>query len=454
MIIKEIMERTFFKTVVYSFSLAILITSCSVDSLNQPISTNDSSVDIFKSDSNLKPAIISQEIQQQITSNLIEETEWGMNVKNLPTVKQKAKATVISYLGFDNDKGGYRDELRQLLNFHELSGSSNIMNMILQTDGADQKDLKRYFVVGDSDSSKTVSPYTKFKYERDSADYRVLQAFIKWSYSTYPSQLKLLDIDSHGGSFFGITRDDTTGKTISLPDVTKAIKSSTGKVDLLTFDACLMGSAEVLYEIKDVANVIVGSQDSTLGTGLLYTKALPGIISSSKNIDEIGRNIVLASDRQGKDFLRRPNKKGNVPNVFTLAAYKGSLIKPFVNELNSLSKLLISKIPSQKQAIKQAINGSSPMNVDGDDLGGQRDIYEILGRLNTIITDSQVKDSITKTRNNLNKSILISRTHNSEKNAQGMAINISASSVSSDDYKNTAFAKETSWDELILAINK
>ncbi len=242
---------------------------------------------------------------------------------------------------------------------------------------------------------------------------------------------------------------ENTAKVLS-----KAIKSSTGKVDLLTFDACLMGSAEVLYEIKDVANVIVGSQDSTLGTGLLYTKALPGIISSSKNIDEIGRNIVLASDRQGKDFLRRPNKKGNVPNVFTLAAYKGSLIKPFVNELNSLSKLLISKIPSQKQAIKQAINGSSPMNVDGDDLGGQRDIYEILGRLNTIITDSQVKDSITKTRNNLNKSILISRTHNSEKNAQGMAINISASSVSSDDYKNTAFAKETSWDELILAINK
>lgn len=446
------MERKLFKTVIYSFSLALVITSCTNDSTNQVLVPTDSSVSILKSDS--KPAVITPEIKQQINNSLIEQNEWGMNVKTVPVTKQKVKATVLSYLGFDNDKGGYRDELRQLINFHELSGSSNTMNMILQTDGAEKQDLKRYFIVGDGDVSTIQSPYTKFKYERDSSDYRVLQSFIKWSYATYPSQLKLLDIDSHGGAFLGITRDDSSGKVMSLPNLAKALKSSAGKVDLLTFDACLMGSAEVLYEIKDVADVIVGSQDSTLGTGLLYTKALPGIISNAKNVDEIGRNIVLASDRQGNDFLRRPNRKGKVPNVFTLSAYKGSAIKSFVSELNSLSKLLISKIPTQKQAISQAINGSKPMNVDADDLGGQRDLYEVLSRLNTIITDSQVKASVVKTRNALNKAILISRTHNSEKHAQGMAINISASSVTSDDYKNTAFAKENSWDELIVAINK
>lgn len=399
-----------------------------------------------------KPAEILPEILSQINSSKIEETEWGVNVKTLPETKSKKKVTLLSYLAFDNDKGGYRDELRQMVNFHELSGSSNDMNMILQTDGADVRDLKRYFVVGDSDTSKMVSPYTSFKYERDSADYRVMKAFIKWGFSTYPSRIKMLDIDNHGGAFMGIAKDDTSMKIMSLPNIARAIKESAGKVDVLNFDACLMGTVEVVYELKDTADVVVGSQDSTFGTGMLYTKAMPAIINNSKTLEDIGRNVVLASDRQGKDFLRRANKKGKTPNVFTISAYKAYNSVALATELDSLSKLLIKDMSKYKSALKASLDGSHAMNIDADDLGGQRDLYEILSRMNTTITNPTVRSSIQKTRNAVNKTIILSRTHNTQKHAQGIAINISPEAVNSEAYKATAFAKNTQWDELITAV--
>lgn len=452
------MAKNIAKVASSTLILLMSLNACGADNTNtvtQP--QNPDNASILKSPARFpesNPAAITPEISQQIDKSKIEETEWGINVKTLPTVKTKRKATLLSYLAFDNDKGGYRDELRQMINFHELSGSSPVMNMVLQTDGADNRDLKRYFITGDKDATKMVSPYTSFKYERDSGDYRVLRAFTKWGFSTYPSTFKLLDIDNHGGAFMGIAKDDTSGKIMPLPNIAKAIKDSVGKVDVLNFDACLMGSIEVIYEVRDVADVVVGSQDSTFGTGLLYTKNINTIIEKAKNADEIGKDIVLASDRQGKDFLRRPNRKGVVPNVFTVAAFKTSNSNALINEINTLSKTLIKNASSLKSAYKMALDGTHPFNIDEDGLGGQRDLHEVLKRLDNVITDQTIKSQIAKTRSALDKTILLARSHNAEKYAQGMAINISPDATASEAYKATAFARATQWDEFIASVNQ
>ena len=450
----------------YSFKIAtstlIILTTLNACGINNNVNqvNNDQNVATYNNPAkliNTKPAEVQPDILSQINSLKIEESEWGINVKSLPVVKNKNKVTLLSYLAFDNNKGGWRDQLRTLINYHELSGSSSNMNMLLQTDTPNYQDLKRYFIIGDADTSKMVSPHTSFKYEKDSADYRVMKAFMKWCFSNYPSQIKMLDIDSHGGAFMGIAQDESSNTKMSLPNITKAIKESVGKVDVLNFDACLMGSVEVIYEVKDVADVVVGSQDSTLGTGMLYTKAMPSIIENSKTVDEIGKNIILASDRQGIykgiESLVRPNRKGKEPNVYTISAYKAKNSEALVSEIDKLSRVLLKNISKYKGSLKSAFDGTHFMNIDADEAVGQRDLYEVLSRINTLVTDSTVKTSIEKTRNALNKTILLSRTHNSQKHSQGMAINISPISISSSDYKATAFAKDTKWDELVTAIN-
>ncbi|MFN8673661.1 MAG: clostripain-related cysteine peptidase [Candidatus Sericytochromatia bacterium] len=451
------------KVKLQSFFIAslLLISACSnndninnLDIAQSEILQNNNKVNVPE-DKNILP---------QIKSNTIEQTEWGTKVKALPIIKETKKASVLSYMGFDNDKGDFggtydRDELRKIINFHELSGSSSVMNMILQTDGVEKADLKRYMIIKDEDANKMVSPYTSFKYERNSADYRVLGAFVKWGFSTYPSQIKMLDIDSHGGAFVGITKDRTSKTTINLPNLSKALKSSGFKLDILNFDACLMGAMEVVYELKDNADIIIGSQDSTLTTGMLYTKALPSIIAGSKTAEEISRKIVLASDIKGNkdfiydDFSKQVNQQGKTPNVFTIASYRTSKLENLAKELDKLAKMIINKLPQQKQAIKVAFDGTHAPRLAQEEVEGQRDLYEILSRIEFTNYDQEIKAQVKETREALNKVIVIARINQHEV-AQGMAINISPNSVSSDLYKATAFAKNTSWDEMVLAVNK
>lgn len=390
-------------------------------------------------------------VLDQILQNKTEETEWGVKSSKLPLVKNKKKATFLSFLAFDNDKGSYRDELKPVLNFHELSGSNPELNLVLQTDSAEERDMKRYYIVKDNDQNLINSAYTQFKNERSSADPKVLQAFINWGFATYPSNIKILDINTHGGAYLGIATDDGAGKIMSLPSFGNAIRNSVKKVDLLNLDACLMATTEAAFELKDVADVIIGSEDSTLSTGMLYNKELSNIINRNSTVDNIAKDILLSSDRKGIDFRSRLNRKGKYPNVFTISAFRTSKVTEYVRELDKLSIMLMNF--QNKKAIKVALDGTHPLHVDADGLGGQRDIYEVLSRLNTVINDSTIKNQISKTRDSLNKVIILSRNHNSQKYAQGMAINISPIAIKTNDYKNTLFAKNTKWDEFILSLN-
>jgi hypothetical protein len=441
------MAKNIFKSASLFLLLALTISACGTNTDLTPLNPEQNTVTTFSADD------IS--IINQIKANIIQETEWGAQVKNLPQVGQAKKATLLSYLAFANDKGGWRNELPPTLNIHESAGSSGMLNLLIESYGGQENDGKRYYVVPDNDKNKIVSPYIQFNKQIDSADYRVLRDYIKWGFSTYPSRVKLLTIDNHGGAYLGIARDDNSGKVMPLPALATAIRTSAGRVDVLSLDACLMSTIEVGYELKDVADIMVGSEDSTIGAGMMYAAGLSQIIAQSSSNEEIATGILLASDRKGaKDITLRPNKKGKIPNVFTISAFRGSQMENVAHEINNLAKLLLSRLTSQKQAAKMAINGTHPLNVDGDDSNGQRDLYEVLNRINVTTSDPDVKMAVANTKNALNKSIIIARAHNAEKYAQGMAINISPVSVQSPEYQATAFAKATLWDELITAVNK
>jgi hypothetical protein len=443
------MTKNISRLVISALFLALTISACGT---NSDINSLDLSA---QTDSVASLGADDPSISDQIKANFMEETNWGVHVKTLPVIRQPKKATLLSYLAFDNDKGGYRNELPPTLNIHEAAGSSNILNLLIESYGAEERDGKRYYIVGDKDKNKVVSPYTQFLRERDSADYRILRSSLKWGYSNYPSQIKLLTIDNHGGAYLGIARDDKSGNIMSLPNLATAIRASAGKVDVLSLDACLMSTIEVAYELRNSADVMVGSEDSTLGTGMMYAASLPQIIAQSENNEDIGKGILLDSDRKGtKDINLRPNRKGRIPNVFTISAFRGSQLGNVAGEINNLAKLLLNKLASQKQAARVALNGAHPLAIDGDDSGGQRDMYEVLNRLNTTITDPDIKNAVMRTTAALNKAIIISRSHNSEKYAHGMAVNISPVSVQSPEYQGTAFAKDTLWDEFISAVYK
>jgi len=129
----------------------------------------------------------------------------------------------------------------------------------------------------------------------DMGDWRRVAAFIAWAKTNYPAKRYVFIPFGHGNGFFDSAKqpknekstllDKQTHNYVTVPEFGKVLRE-TGKVDVLLYLSCLMQTAEAAYEIKDYADVIVGSEElmSSIGYDMaLLAETLdsnPGISSS------------------------------------------------------------------------------------------------------------------------------------------------------------------------------
>lgn len=77
---------------------------------------------------------------------------------------------------------------------------------------------------------------------------------------------------------------DDDGYNIDIPDLANVLKKSfSEKLDFVLFDACMMGNAEVGYELKDVTSHCIASVMETPVYGFPYDQILPYLYS--ENVD-------------------------------------------------------------------------------------------------------------------------------------------------------------------------
>jgi hypothetical protein len=389
-------------------------------------------------------------------------TEWGESVKNLTTTKKIKQTTFLSYLAFDNNKESDRKELKPVINTHELAGSTDSFNQIILTDGDKDGDLKKYYIINEK-TNTIKSPYIQYKKEHNTASYSVLHSFLKWGFNNYPSKTKIFDINSHGVGFSGIALDKTSDSYLPIPDLAKAIKNAVGKIDIFVMDACLMSSVEVAYELKDVSEIIVSSQDNTLRTGMKYIKYLPDILKKSKNNTQIAEQILEKSDRTGVIENDR-DKRLKTSDTPTISAVRNSDMDRLVYHINSLSRMLLNRMDVYRQRIKDGLSNTHALEVNKTNIfdGGQRDFHEVIARIEIELNkeksfssqDSDIKNMIQTAREAANRAIIVSLNHKDEKWAEGISINISPNAIKTEKFKNLKFAKDTLWDELITELYK
>ena len=82
----------------------------------------------------------------------------------------------------------------------------------------------------------------------------------------YPAQEYRLILWSHGTSWLPAGSSlrsfgEDSGKQMNIPDLAENLPI---KFDFILFDACLMGSVEVVYELKEKANFIISSSTETI----------------------------------------------------------------------------------------------------------------------------------------------------------------------------------------------
>ncbi len=122
--------------------------------------------------------------------------------------------------------------------------------------------------------------------------------------------------------------------------LTEAAKLTPNKrFDVIGFDACLMNTIEVAYQLKDTAKVIVGSEETEPGAGWPYDKVLGTLAAKpSMSPQELGKVIV--------DSYVKSYDKGTNSEAVTMAAVNPDKISSVVSSLDKWALALTKNIMS------------------------------------------------------------------------------------------------------------
>ena len=241
-----------------------------------------------------------------------------------PQYTNAADWTFMVYLDADNnlENAGIDD-------FLEMSsvGSDSHVNIVVQFDripGYDSSfdnwtDCQRFLVTQGMVPRVTnaISDWGDGKGGREvnMADPQTLVNFVEWAIDNYPADNYALVLWNHGGGwrdkadpkmpiFKAVCWDDTSGyDSLYMSEVRSAlttIKTERQQIDLVGFDACLMSMTEVAYEIKDLASVMVASEETEPGDGWPYNTILADLTSAPTMPPSVlGATIV---DRYGEFY--------------------------------------------------------------------------------------------------------------------------------------------------------
>ena len=140
----------------------------------------------------------------------------------------------------------------------------------------------RAVLSGDADMGRVVSTFDVIG-ERNSGDPATLTEFLLWGESMAPADRYALIVGSHGAGLLGSSFDDKDGVTSDRLDVWEMISGLSGassdvSIDVLAYDACLMGMAEIGYELRNLTDVFVASEEITSGKAQNYILSLGALM--------------------------------------------------------------------------------------------------------------------------------------------------------------------------------
>jgi hypothetical protein len=238
-------------------------------------------------------AVSAEDIQAQIAQVEVALPAAAAPAQD-PAVQRNKDITIMVYVNSKNDleRFGLKD-----MNEMEMIGSSDRVNVVVQmgrmaghdASEGDWRGTRRYLVQRDTDTTRVTSPIVEDMGTVDMGDWRQLVAFGRWAKQNYPANKYMLVVWNHGDGWLenrpaatdnkGISYDEETGNHLTTPELAAALRDI-GGVDVYGSDACLMQMAEVVYELKDHARFIVGSEETEPGDGYTYDLFLGPIVAN------------------------------------------------------------------------------------------------------------------------------------------------------------------------------
>ncbi|MDI6826885.1 MAG: clostripain-related cysteine peptidase [Armatimonadota bacterium] len=375
-------------------------------------------------------------------------------------IDSTVKWTFLVYMCADNDLERYA---LQDLNELETIGSNKNVSVIVQIDrspGFDTSDgnwttTRRYYVTRDSDTSRIGSVLLEDLGELDMSSESVLSDFIHWGTANYPADYYVLVLWDHGRGWQtraqtlalerpikAINYDQSSMKEMNLDQLHSALASDP-KLDIVLFDACLMGMLEVAYAIDDNAEIMVASEDNIPASGQPYHLLL-STLQSKPDMTPFEFGTVIVNSYVGYYI-------NNTSGPLTASAIKLSSIRELANAVDNLGTAILQNLNSERSIVRDVQQKVQYFDSEKMFYDDYKDIYDFASLLSTQAATVEVRSAASSVTNAV-KNIIIAERHagNQVANAHGISIYVPAPGTLSAKYCQISFAQNTSWDEFLM----
>ncbi len=195
------------------------------------------------------------------------------------------KETVIVYMAADNDLS---DAAIDNINEMEAAFAGENKNLLVFMDlGFEQSHVIK---ITHDETNEIISPSVLTYANQNSASAEVLQAVIGDIINLYPSESYGLILWSHGTGWLPPVKTQTKSfgrdgrSEIEIKELEAALPSNI--FDYIIFDACLMGSVEVAYQLRHKASYILASPTEILASGFPYANIIVPLFDRNKNTQQ------------------------------------------------------------------------------------------------------------------------------------------------------------------------
>ncbi|MEI6827997.1 MAG: clostripain-related cysteine peptidase [Desulfuromonadales bacterium] len=242
----------------------------------------------------------------------------------------------------------------------------------------------------------------------------------------------------------GIAFDDQAQDfldNVELKKVMLAIKKKLKrKIDILGMDACLMSMMEVYYQMRDVAEFSVGSEESEPGEGWPYDRILTALAAKpAMTPEELSKTIVnqyLASYKAS--------------DVVTQSAVNLSVLKPLATAVSGLATAL-KNILADTASRTALINARAQVQEYSRPYDDYCDLLDLCDLLDKGITRAAVKTATAAVRVAAASAIIANGSKGTAvDNSRGISIYFPKRKLS-PLYSTLDFTKQSRWDEFLTA---
>ncbi len=324
----------------------------------------------------------------------------------------QAKWTIMLYGAGNNDldqANNGTSYIVQDVQDMEKVGSQSGVNMIAMVSRYGGGGNARYYHVEyfpNENPNQLSSPELQNLGTKDMSDPQTLRNFLNYCKANYPADRYQLIIDDHGAGWPGSCSDDLAGAggLLTLPETREAIASSDlGRVDILTWHACLMSMTEVAYELRSVCDFMTSCQ---------FTMPMENILGADLWLGWLKDN----QDASDENYARKV-----VESVITRAQFKQktthyALIK--MSEMQNLGaalgnfgNILVSEGGAHWNEVLQAWNTTHSTNLDNPKYVDIREFTNNIQAQPNLSTSNLINQNAVAVRNALNAAVPFTDTY-------------------------------------------